>query len=270
MSLRNRQTDLNLSSVVDDDGVAYLKTLLLQEVDLSELSALSEDQRRARLERVVGHLLTREGPLLHQPRAWPARTSRGRRGPRPRRAGAAAAGRDDHRDHGQRAQRDLRRARRAGSSCCRCGSARRSRSTRPSTASWPAVNRRVDESSPMVDARLPGGERVNVIVPPLAVDGPTITIRRFPRPYSVARLVELGRDRRGRRRCCSQGLVRARLNIVVSGGTGSGKTTMLNALSSFIPARRADRHHRGRGRAAAPAGPRDPPGGAARQRRGHR
>jgi pilus assembly protein CpaF len=95
------------------------------------------------------------------------------------------------------------------------------------------VNRRVDESSPMVDARLPGGERVNAVIRPLALGGPTITIRRFPTVFTMAELVDRGSlDDEGAAllRCAVQG----RLNIVVSGGTGSGKTTMLNALSASI------------------------------------
>ena len=97
------------------------------------------------------------------------------------------------------------------------------------------VGRRVDESSPLVDARLPDGSRVNAAIPPVAVDGPLLSIRRFGRTGLrgedlVARLaltegmLEL-----------LQGAVRARLNIIVTGGTGSGKTTLLNALSRYIP-----------------------------------
>ena len=97
------------------------------------------------------------------------------------------------------------------------------------------VGRRVDESSPMVDARLPDGSRVNAIIPPLALDGPSLSIRRFGRdPYTIddlvgnnsitPEMVELLRA-----------LVRAKLNILVLGGTGSGKTTMLNCLTSFVP-----------------------------------
>ncbi|MDO4242964.1 MAG: CpaF family protein [Actinomyces sp.] len=98
------------------------------------------------------------------------------------------------------------------------------------------VNRRVDESSPMADARLPGGERVNVIIPPLALDGPTVTIRRFPQPFRLDDLVA----RRSLPRSAANLLallVRARMNVLVSGGTGSGKTTFLNALSGLIPDR---------------------------------
>ena len=96
-----------------------------------------------------------------------------------------------------------------------------------------SVNRRVDESSPMVDARLPGGERVNVIIPPLALDGPTITIRRFPQPFRLPDLV--ARNSLPQQAADLLGaLVAARFNILVSGGTGSGKTTFLNALSGMI------------------------------------
>ncbi|HYW33013.1 MAG TPA: CpaF family protein [Gemmatimonas sp.] len=97
------------------------------------------------------------------------------------------------------------------------------------------VGRRVDESSPMVDARLPDGSRVNAIIGPLAVDGPVLSIRRFGAELTPARLVELGAFTDEMLFLLS-GCVKARLNILVSGGTGSGKTTLLNALSSFIPA----------------------------------
>src|SRR5579872_7207402 len=97
------------------------------------------------------------------------------------------------------------------------------------------VGRRVDESSPLVDARLPDGSRVNAVIPPVAVDGPLLSIRRFGRHALkgedlVAKLaltegmLEL-----------LKGCVKARLNILISGGTGSGKTTLLNAVSSYIP-----------------------------------
>ncbi len=99
------------------------------------------------------------------------------------------------------------------------------------------LGRRIDESVPMVDARLPDGSRVNAIIPPLAIDGPCITIRKFSRtPLTPERLVELG-TMTEQMMMFLKGAVEARLNIIVSGGTGSGKTTTLNALSSFIPAR---------------------------------
>ena len=98
------------------------------------------------------------------------------------------------------------------------------------------IGRRIDEASPMVDARLPDGSRVNCIIPPLAVDSPTITIRKFSRdPLQVDDLVAYGtlsREMAEFLKAC----VAARINIVISGGTGSGKTTLLNVLSSFISA----------------------------------
>jgi pilus assembly protein CpaF len=98
------------------------------------------------------------------------------------------------------------------------------------------VGRRVDESSPMCDARLDDGSRVNVVIPPLAVDGPIMSIRRFGRvPVGVDRLLAL-RSITPPMMDLFQGAVKARLNIIVSGGTGAGKTTLLNCLSSFIPA----------------------------------
>jgi pilus assembly protein CpaF len=97
------------------------------------------------------------------------------------------------------------------------------------------IGRRVDESSPMVDARLADGSRVNAIIPPLSLVGPVITIRKFSAtPYTVDDLVRFGTATPEMFEFL-EACVRARLNIFVSGGTGSGKTTMLNILSSFIP-----------------------------------
>ena len=97
------------------------------------------------------------------------------------------------------------------------------------------IGRRVDESMPMVDARLPDGSRVNVIIPPLAVRGPTVTIRKFSKkPYTGEDLVGFGTMTHEMMEFL-KGCVTAKLNILVSGGTGSGKTTTLNVLSSFIP-----------------------------------
>jgi pilus assembly protein CpaF len=96
------------------------------------------------------------------------------------------------------------------------------------------VGRRVDESSPMCDARLDDGSRVNVVIPPLAIDGPIMSIRRFGRtPIGMEELLTF-RTLTPEMLELLKAAVRARLNIVISGGTGSGKTTMLNALSSFI------------------------------------
>lgn len=97
------------------------------------------------------------------------------------------------------------------------------------------LGRRIDESMPMVDARLPDGSRVNAIIPPLALNGPTITIRKFFKdPLTIEDLIRFGTLTR-QIADFLEACVKARLNIVVSGGTGSGKTTTLNILSSFIP-----------------------------------
>jgi pilus assembly protein CpaF len=99
-----------------------------------------------------------------------------------------------------------------------------------------AVGRRVDESTPMVDARLADGSRVNAIVPPLALDGPVMSIRRFGKdPLGVEQLIEK-RSVTPQVMEVLRGVVKSRLNVLVSGGTGSGKTTMLNVVSGFIPA----------------------------------
>jgi len=97
------------------------------------------------------------------------------------------------------------------------------------------IGRRVDESSPMVDARLPDGSRVNIAIRPVSIDGPLVSIRKFAeRPYNMQRLIEVGS-------LCPamaellQAAVRGRISLIISGGTGTGKTTLLNALSHYIP-----------------------------------
>ena len=100
-----------------------------------------------------------------------------------------------------------------------------------------AVGRRIDESSPMVDARLKDGSRVNIIIPPLAVDGPILSIRRFGSTPLEAEDLLRNRSLTPQMMETLKGAVRARMNIVVSGGTGAGKTTLLNVLSSFISER---------------------------------
>ncbi len=98
------------------------------------------------------------------------------------------------------------------------------------------VGRRIDESSPMVDARLPDGSRVNAIIPPLALDGPVMSIRRFSStPLTMDKLIE-NKSLVPEMAELLEALSKAKLNILISGGTGSGKTTMLNILSSYIPA----------------------------------
>lgn len=97
------------------------------------------------------------------------------------------------------------------------------------------INRKVDESNPVVDARLPDGSRVNIVLNPIALDGTSVTIRKFPEnPYTMEQLLEFGSINKEVYDVLIK-LVACRYNIIVSGGTGSGKTTFLNALSMFIP-----------------------------------
>jgi pilus assembly protein CpaF len=97
------------------------------------------------------------------------------------------------------------------------------------------VGRRVDESSPMVDARLPDGSRVNIAIRPIAVDGPLVSIRKFSdKPFDMERLVEFG-SVRPQMVDVLRAAVQGRVSLIVSGGTGSGKTTLLNALSRYVP-----------------------------------
>ena len=215
------------------DGVTFYRRRLLEEVDLSEFAELSAPQRRARLERVVGRLVTREGPVLS--------TSERTRLIRqvideaiglgvleplladPTVTEIMVNGTDEI-----YVERD--------------GRLQRSDITFTDEAQLyqtidrivSRVNRRVDESSPMVDARLPTGERVNVIIPPLALKGPTMTIRRFPRLFTLDQLAGMG-SIDADTVTLLRAMVKARLNVVISGGTGAGKTTLLNALSAAVP-----------------------------------
>ena len=118
-----------------------------------------------------------------------------------------------------------------------------------------AVGRRIDESCPMVDARLADGSRVNAIIPPLAIDGPILSIRRFAvEPLEMSDLItlktltpEIGE--------LLKGIVKAKLNVLISGGTGTGKTTLLNVLSRFIPSDGEDCHNRRLRRTSTETGP---------------
>jgi len=232
MGLKDRIA-LDRDGEANGDGVAYYRRRLLDEIDLSEIAELSEAQRRARLERVVGRMVSREGPVLStlertrlirriideaiglgvlEPLlADPSVTEIMVNGPHEvyvERNGRIVAADIDFGDEAQLYQTIDRIV--------------------------STVNRRVDESSPMVDARLPGGERVNVVIPPLAIKGPTMTIRRFPQLFTLEELTAMGSlDEPTHRllRACVQG----KLNVVISGGTGAGKTTLLNALSAAVP-----------------------------------
>ena len=238
MGLKDRIAVDNLEQVVTDSGekhtVALYRRKLLEEVDLNELAALSHSQRRARLERVVGHILTREGPVL----------TTAERSSLIRRIVDESLGlgvlepliNDETITEimvNGPADIWIERDGRLEKVNARFADEHQLYLTIDRIVS--AVNRRVDESSPMVDARLPSGERVNVIIPPLALTGPTLTIRRFPRAYSLKELIDLESMDDSIANLISS-FVRAKFNVIVSGGTGTGKTTLLNALSEFIPA----------------------------------
>jgi pilus assembly protein CpaF len=216
-----------------DSAISFYRRKLLEEVDLNELSALSAAQRRARLERVVGHLLTREGPVLsNTERSTLIRqivdASLGLGVLEPLLADETIT---EIMVNGAKEvwiERDGRLQR------VNTSFADDNQLYQTIDRIVSAVNRRVDESSPMVDARLPGGERVNVIIPPLSLRGPAITIRRFPRSFTMDELTENGTLDEPTRQLLGS-CVRAKFNLIVSGGTGTGKTTLLNALSGFIP-----------------------------------
>ena len=212
---------------------AVYRAKLLEEIDLAEMSALAMAERRARLERVLGHIISREGPVL----------STGERTSLIRRVVDEALGLGvleplledpsiteimvNGPDHVY-----VERAGRVELLPARFASTEQLMQTIERIVS--TVNRRVDESNPMVDARLPSGERVNVVIPPLSLTGPVLTIRRFPRSYTLRELLRLD-SLDEPMLLLLDGLVRAKFNVIVSGATGSGKTTLLNALSGLIP-----------------------------------
>ncbi|MCI0383866.1 CpaF family protein [Streptomyces sp. CNQ085] len=213
--------------------VTVYRAKLLEEIDLAEMSALAAAERRVRLERVLGHIISREGPVL----------STQERSLLIRRVVDEALGLGILEPLLEDASITeimvngpdrifVERAGRVERLPLRFASAEQLMQTIERIVS--TVNRRVDESNPMVDARLPSGERVNVIIPPLSLSGPALTIRRFPRAYTLREMIGLG-SLDEQTLVLLSGLVRARFNIVVSGSTGSGKTTLLNALSGLIP-----------------------------------
>lgn len=181
MSLRSRITPPEEHGGGREDGhqVATYRAKLLEEIDLAEMSSLAAADRRARLERVLGHIISREGPVL----------STAERSQLIRRVVDEALGLGVLEPLLEDASITeimvngpdaifVERAGRVEQLPMRFASTEQLMQTIERIVS--TVNRRVDESNPMVDARLPSGERVNVIIPPLALTGPTLTIRRFP------------------------------------------------------------------------------------------
>ncbi|WP_330173867.1 CpaF family protein [Streptomyces sp. NBC_01498] len=213
--------------------VGVYRAKLLEEIDLAEMSALAAAERRARLERVLGHIISREGPVL----------STGERSQLIRRVVDEALGLgileplledasiSEIMVNGPE-QVFVERSGRLELLPMRFASNEQLMQTIERIVS--TVNRRVDEANPMVDARLPSGERVNVIIPPLSLSGPILTIRRFPRAFTLQELIGLG-SLDEQMMVLLSGLVRAKFNVIVSGATGTGKTTLLNALSGLVP-----------------------------------
>ena len=197
-------------------------------------------------------------------RARAARPGRHRRRARLRTDRPTARATRHHRSHGQRS-----RSRSTSSATGRSSSRTSSSSTRATCAASidkivSQVGRRIDEATPMVDARLPDGSRVNAVIHPLAIGGPFLTIRRFAaRPVHGRRPHQLRHAVAAQVAHFIEACVRGRLNVVVCGGTGTGKTTLLNVAVVVHPRGRAHRHDRGRQGAPAPAAAR-----AARSRRG--
>jgi pilus assembly protein CpaF len=217
----------------DNDLAKVYRERLLEEIDVDELARLSPSQRRVRLERVLSRILSVDGPVLsaRERSALVQRITDEALGLGVLEPLLADESITEIMVNGPQ-DVFVERYGKVERVPARFASVEQLYQTIDRIVSQ--VNRRVDESSPMVDARLPSGERVNVIIPPLALDGPTLTIRRFPTPFRMGELVD-----RGTLDLATASLlgacVRARLNIVVSGGTGSGKTTFLNALSGLIP-----------------------------------
>ncbi|MDV9190636.1 CpaF family protein [Streptomyces sp. SR27] len=223
----------NAAAREDSHLVASFRAKLLEEIDLTEMSALAAAERRARLERVLGHIISREGPVL----------STAERAQLIRRVVDEALGLGVLEPLLEDAsiteimvngpdQIFIERNGRVELLPLRFASHDQLMQTIERIVS--TVNRRVDESNPMVDARLPSGERVNVIIPPLSLTGATLTIRRFPRAYTLHEMIGLG-SLDEQMLLLLSGLVQAKFNLIVSGATGTGKTTLLNALSGLVP-----------------------------------
>jgi len=223
----------------DEGLVRRLKQLLLEEVDLGELGRHDEATRRVSLERVLNHLVSQEGIILstRERNSLVTRVVNEAVGLGVLEPILADPAVSEIMINGH----DTVYVERFGvMERIPSGFTNNEQLLQTIDRIVSTVNRRVDESSPMVDARLPPdsrlprGARVNVILPPLSLRGPTVTIRLFPRRYGMSELMEKGAVDAPTARLLAA-VVRARLNVVVSGGTASGKTTMLNALSAFIP-----------------------------------
>ncbi|MEV0574006.1 MULTISPECIES: CpaF family protein [unclassified Streptomyces] len=235
MSLRARITSPEPTNGLSEESrlVQVYRAKLLAEIDLAEMSALAAAERRARLERVLGHIISREGPVLSSVersqlirRVVDESLGLGILEPLLEDASISEImvnGPD---------QVYVERGGRLELLPMRFSSNEQLMQTIERIVS--TVNRRVDEANPMVDARLPSGERVNVIIPPLSLKGPILTIRRFPRAFTLQEMIGLGSLDEHMLMLLS-GLVRAKFNVIVSGATGTGKTTLLNALSGLIP-----------------------------------
>ncbi|MYY03988.1 MULTISPECIES: CpaF family protein [unclassified Streptomyces] len=235
MSLRARITSPEPANGMSEESrlVGVYRAKLLEEIDLAEMSALAAAERRARLERVLGHIISREGPVL----------SSVERSHLIRRVVDEALGLgileplledasiSEIMVNGPE-QVYVERGGRLELLPMRFSSTEQLMQTIERIVS--TVNRRVDEANPMVDARLPSGERVNVIIPPLSLSGPILTIRRFPRAFTLQEMISLG-SLDEHMLILLAGFVRAKFNVIVSGATGTGKTTLLNALSGLIP-----------------------------------
>ncbi|MFC7624049.1 CpaF family protein [Microlunatus sp. GCM10028923] len=225
----------------DDLQVRRFKQILLDEIDLQELANLPAEERRARLERVLAHLISREGVILSsRERAILIRRvvdeSIGLGVLEPLLVDPTISEIMINGHETVYVERFGRLER------IPSGFTSEDQLLQTIDRIVSSVNRRVDESSPMVDARLPAdariprGARVNVVLPPLSLSGPVVTIRLFPRAYGLTELLERGTLDQPSADLLSA-CVRARQNIIVSGGTASGKTTLLNALSQFVPDR---------------------------------
>lgn len=235
MSLRARITSPEPANGLSEESqlVGIYRAKLLEEIDLAEMSALAAAERRARLERVLGHIISREGPVL----------SSTERSQLIRRVVDEALGLgileplledasiSEIMVNGPE-QVYVERGGRLELLPLRFSSNDQLMQTIERIVS--TVNRRVDEANPMVDARLPSGERVNVIIPPLSLKGPILTIRRFPRAFTLQEMIGLG-SLDEHMLVLLAALVRSKFNVIVSGATGTGKTTLLNALSGLIP-----------------------------------